>query len=106
MFRPMPKSACLTCRGPPCRLKSKGARFARSDGEGRMTEFGRRDFLKAAVAGSVATTTPLVAEAQAPPPAPPAVTPATPGYAFLNLDEAAFVEALVDHMVPTDELTP
>ena len=30
----------------------------------------------------------------------------SPGYAFLNLDEAAFVEALVDHMVPADELTP
>ena len=28
------------------------------------------------------------------------------GYAFLNLEEAAFVEALVDHMVPADELTP
>ena len=32
--------------------------------------------------------------------------PAAPGYAYLNLDEAAFVEALVDHMVPADELTP
>src|SRR4051794_37415492 len=73
-----------------------------------MTEFGRRDFLKGAVAGSVATTAPLVAEAQAqtaaPAPTPAAATP--PGYAFLNLDEAAFVEALVDHMVPADELTP
>ncbi len=29
-----------------------------------------------------------------------------PGYSFLNLEEAAFVEALVDHMVPADELTP
>ena len=28
------------------------------------------------------------------------------GYSFLNLEEAAFVEALVDHMVPADELTP
>jgi gluconate 2-dehydrogenase gamma chain len=73
-----------------------------------MTEFGRRDFLKGAVAGSVATTAPLVAEAQAqtaaPAPTPAAATP--PGYAFLNLDEAAFVESLVDHMVPADELTP
>jgi len=73
-----------------------------------MTEFGRRDFLKGAVAGSVATTAPLVAEAQAqtaaPTPVPVVATP--PGYAFLNLDEAAFVEALVDHMVPADELTP
>jgi gluconate 2-dehydrogenase gamma chain len=70
---------------------------------------GRRDFLKGAVAGSVATTTALVTEAQAQPAAaaPAAASaPKTPGYAFLNLDEAAFVEALVDHMVPADELTP
>ena len=38
----------------------------------------------------------------------PLVAPQAPaaGYAFLNLDEAAFVEALVDHMVPADNLTP
>ena len=40
------------------------------------------------------------AQAQQPP------APASPGYSFLNLEEAAFVEALVDHMVPADELTP
>ena len=70
--------------------------------------FGRRDFLKGAVAGSVATTTTLVPDAQAQPApaAAGAAAPATPGYAFLNLDEAAFVEALVDHMVPADDLTP
>jgi gluconate 2-dehydrogenase gamma chain len=38
--------------------------------------------------------------------APAASAPAAAGYSFLNLDEAAFVEALVDHMVPADELTP
>jgi len=73
-----------------------------------MTEgFGRRDFLKGAVAGSVAATTvaPTVAEAQ-PAASPAAADAAPPGYAFLNLDEAAFVEALVDHMVPADDLTP
>ena len=70
-----------------------------------MTEFGRRDFLKGAVAGSVATG-PLVAEAQAQTGAPTPAAAAPPGYAFLNLDEAAFVEALVDHMVPADEFTP
>jgi gluconate 2-dehydrogenase gamma chain len=64
--------------------------------------FGRRDFLKGAVAGSVAATNlPQSAQAQQAPAA-----PATPGYSFLNLDEAAFVEALVDHMVPADELSP
>jgi len=71
--------------------------------------FGRRDFLKGAVAGSaVAATAPtLVEHAHAQPAAAPAsAASATPGYAFLNIDEAAFVEALVDHLVPADDLTP
>ena len=78
-----------------------------------MTDgFGRRDFLKGAVAGGVAATaTTTVAEAQGQAQVQPAAATATlgsatPGYAFLNLDEAAFVEALVDHMVPADDLTP
>src|SRR5215813_5868201 len=68
--------------------------------------FGRRDFLKGAVVGgaAAATTAPSVlptpAQAQQP------ATPANPGYSFLNLEEAAFIEALVDHMVPADELSP
>ena len=71
--------------------------------------FGRRDFLKGAVVGGVAATTAnnLAQDAKARPAlAPVAAAPATPGYEFLNLDEAAFVEALVDHMVPADDLTP
>ena len=36
----------------------------------------------------------------------PAAHTGRPGYSFLNLEEAAFVEALVDHMVPADELSP
>jgi gluconate 2-dehydrogenase gamma chain len=64
---------------------------------------GRRDFLKGAVAGGAAAATPHLSEgAQA---EPAATTPAAAGYTFLNLAEAAFVEALVDHMVPADELT-
>jgi gluconate 2-dehydrogenase gamma chain len=66
--------------------------------------FGRREFLKTAVVGGAAAASPNIltepAQAQT------ATAPAAPGYAFLNLDEAAFVEALVDHMVPADELTP
>jgi gluconate 2-dehydrogenase gamma chain len=69
--------------------------------------FDRRDFLKTAVvggaaaaSGTAAISTPEIAQAQQP----PAATVA--GYAFLNLDEAAFVEALVDHMVPADEISP
>ncbi len=68
--------------------------------------FGRRDFLKGAVVGgAAAATVNLPASAQAQQPAATAA-PAAEGYSFLNLDEAAFVEALVDHMVPADELTP
>ena len=67
--------------------------------------FGRRDFLKSAVAGGAAAATvslPQSAEAQ------PAAgqLPASAGYTYFGPDEAAFVEALVDHMVPADELTP
>jgi gluconate 2-dehydrogenase gamma chain len=73
--------------------------------------FGRRDFLKGAVAGAAAATSmPQNAEAQQGPQALAAqAAPAAPesvGYAFLNIEEAAFVEALVDHMVPADHLTP
>ncbi|HMK81883.1 MAG TPA: gluconate 2-dehydrogenase subunit 3 family protein [Xanthobacteraceae bacterium] len=71
-----------------------------------MTDgFGRRDFLKGAVAGGVAATSTSAAQAQ-PAAAPAAAAPASPGYAFLNIDEATFVEALVDHMVPADDLSP
>jgi hypothetical protein len=66
--------------------------------------FDRRDFLKTAVVGGAAAAggtagivTPEMAQAQQ-----PAATAAVTGYAFLNLDEAAFVEALVDHMIPAD----
>src|SRR5436309_1470700 len=67
--------------------------------------FDRRAFLKSAVAGSAVAATanippPAQAQSTAPQPA------ATGGYAFLNAEEAAFIEALVDHMVPADALTP
>src|SRR5262249_24739805 len=68
--------------------------------------FGRRDFLKTAVAGGAAAAATATA---IPAPSTQAQQPAQPaaeGYEVLNLDEAAFVEALVDHMVPADELTP
>jgi len=73
--------------------------------------FGRRDFLKGAVVGGAAAATTTVAlpepaAAQQPPAAAAAEAPGSPVYSFLNLDEAAFVEALVDHMVPADELSP
>ena len=73
---------------------------------------GRRDFLRKAVAGGVAATTTAMAPpalAQQPAvatPPQPAAAPATAAYEFLNLDEQAFVEALVDHVIPADALTP
>jgi gluconate 2-dehydrogenase gamma chain len=73
----------------------------------------RRIFLKGAVVGgaaAVGTTVPQTALAQASPPAgnakPAAAEPAPAGYTFLAPDEAAFIEAVVDHMIPADALTP
>jgi gluconate 2-dehydrogenase gamma chain len=78
----------------------------------KKQELDRRDFLKGAVvggaaaAGGAAAIAPTeVAQAQQLAPATPAA-PGPAGYAFLNLDEAAFVEALVDHMIPADEISP
>jgi len=74
--------------------------------------FDRRDFLKTAVVGGAAAagTTATFAPAEAAQAEPPAKSPAAAaepvGYAFLNQDEAAFVEALVDHMIPADEISP
>jgi gluconate 2-dehydrogenase gamma chain len=65
--------------------------------------FGRREFLKSAVAGGAAAATAnLQQTAQA---AQPATAAGGAGYTFFNPDEAAFIEALVDHMIPADELT-
>ena len=73
----------------------------------------RRDFLKGAVVGGAAAAggtsaivTPEIAQAQQTAAAAPSAAPEPAGYAFLNLDEAAFVEALVDHMIPADEVSP
>ena len=77
--------------------------------ESTRIEFDRRNFLKGAVAGGAAAASgaaaiaPDSAQAQQPAAAPAQEAAA---YAFLNHDEAAFIEALVDHMVPADDLTP
>jgi gluconate 2-dehydrogenase gamma chain len=78
--------------------------------------FDRRDFLKTAVVGGAAAAggtaaiaTPEAAKAEPSAPLAPSAAESTTGpagYAFLNLDEAAFVEALVDHMIPADEISP
>jgi gluconate 2-dehydrogenase gamma chain len=75
---------------------------------------GRRDFLRKAVAGGVAATTTVLAPppalaqqpAVATPPPQPAAQPQAAAYEFLNLDEQVFVEALANHMIPADDLTP
>jgi gluconate 2-dehydrogenase gamma chain len=67
--------------------------------------FDRRSFLKGSVAGSVAAALPQ-AQAQSSPPPPEEAAAPPAGYAFLNPTEAVFIEALVDHMVPGDELSP
>jgi gluconate 2-dehydrogenase gamma chain len=84
--------------------------------------FDRRTFLKGAVAGSAAAVIgalpqPAPAQQDAPPaaqqnaPAPaqrsvPAEPTTSTAYSYLNLEEQAFVETLVDHMVPADLLSP
>ena len=68
--------------------------------------FDRRAFLKSAVAGSAAAAAgslPQNAEAQ---PSAPTSSSASATYTYLNTEEAAFIEALVDHMVPADEFSP
>jgi gluconate 2-dehydrogenase gamma chain len=70
--------------------------------------FDRRAFLKGAVAGSaaaVAVSIPKPSEAQQGAGAPAAAPPPAP-YSYLNPDEAAFIEAVVDHMIPADEHSP
>jgi len=74
-------------------------------------KFDRRDILRGAVVGGAAAASatgaiaqPQNALAQQPLAAPVASDAA--GYAFFNLEEAAFIEALVDHMVPADEVSP
>src|SRR5216683_4731996 len=76
--------------------------------------FDRRAFLKGAVAGSaaaVAVSIPRPSEAQQGASAPASANPlaaqgGNPTYTWLNADEAAFIEAVVDHMVPADEYSP
>jgi gluconate 2-dehydrogenase gamma chain len=71
----------------------------------------RRTFLKSAVAGTAVaaagSSLPQIAEAQQAAPAGAAAAQAqASAYSFLNLEEQAFIEAVVDHMVPADEFSP
>ena len=69
------------------------------------SKVGRRAFLLGTgVAGAAAAAAQPAAAQSAPRPA--AAPPAPTGYVFLKPAEAAFVEALVIHMIPADDLTP
>ena len=71
-----------------------------------IRSLGRRDFIKGAVVGGAAAATAATPHLPRARRRNTGAMPAAEGYAFFNLEEAAFVEALVDHMVPADELTP
>lgn len=67
----------------------------------------RRNFLKQSVLGAVAVALPAASAHAASDMAstvPAQTVPA--GYVFMRPDEAAFVEALVDHMAPADAFSP
>jgi gluconate 2-dehydrogenase gamma chain len=75
----------------------------------------RRSFLKQVATGgavAVATAVPQATMAQAGNPAPAAHAAAggaatgPVGYTYFTPDEAAFIEAVVDHMIPADAWTP
>src|SRR5882672_9128555 len=73
------------------------------------TKIGRREFLTSVSvvgAASASALAPVPSAAQTPSPTPTAQhTAEAAGYAYLKPAEQAFVEALVDHMIPKDELT-
>jgi gluconate 2-dehydrogenase gamma chain len=73
------------------------------------TKIGRREFLTSVTvvgAASVQALAPVAAEAQtASQPTAAQHTEEAAGYTYLKPVEQAFVEALVDHMIPKDELT-
>jgi len=73
------------------------------------TKIGRREFLTTVSvvgAASASALAPVTAEAEAASQTPAAQhTPEAAGYTYLKPSEQAFVEALVDHMIPKDELT-
>jgi gluconate 2-dehydrogenase gamma chain len=75
------------------------------------TGLNRRNLLKGAAVGGAASATggagqALAQAAPAVAPAPATAAPGAAGYMFLRPEEAAFVEAMVDTMIPADDLTP
>jgi gluconate 2-dehydrogenase gamma chain len=73
------------------------------------TKIGRREFLTSvsvvgAASASALAPVPSAAQTTSQTPAPQHTAEAA-GYTYLKSNEQAFVEALVDHMIPRDELT-
>jgi gluconate 2-dehydrogenase gamma chain len=117
----IPRDICVA-KSRPCRVAVKVSCSPQNQklqalipehGRGIMTKqgFDRRELLKGAVVGAAAATgTQAIAAPETTPTPQPAAASAAPSdgaaYTFLNIDEAAFVEALVDHMVPADEVSP
>ena len=85
-----------------------------AEGKSRV-DVARRQFLGgAAVAGAAAAaaahaltpTAPASAQTPAQAASPSSAQPQPAGYTFFKPQEVLFIEAVVDHMVPKDELTP
>jgi len=84
-----------------------------AEGKSRV-DVGRRQFLggagvagaAAAAAHALAPTVPASAQTPAQAASPPSNQAQPAGYTFFKPQEVLFIEAVVDHMVPKDELTP
>jgi gluconate 2-dehydrogenase gamma chain len=76
-----------------------------------MSKLSRRLFVKSLGAASLApatllATSPLLAEGAAPPAPAAASAEDPPVYLFFNADEAAFIEAACERLIPADEVGP
>src|SRR5215813_12283775 len=98
-----------TCRHKtPSRGRRHQGRTPMSDDKPDL-KVARRDFLSgvgiAGAAAALSPATPAMAQAPAQAKDQPAA-PQAAGYTYFKPNEVAFIEALVDHMVPKHELTP
>ncbi len=76
------------------------------DSCGELKNTSRRQLLKGALIGGAAIGGSLTPAAQVLAQAKQDVEPPVAAYVFFTPAEATFIEALVDHMVPADQLTP
>jgi gluconate 2-dehydrogenase gamma chain len=86
--------------------ETDGATFARRDILKQIATVAGAAPLSSGVAGAAAVAAASVAVVTRAEAAVPAPNSNAPGYQSLSLDEAAFVEALVNVMCPADHLTP